>query len=101
MDRDTIIVRYDTPFALMADLKGMGERAAFAKGATSPMSRRILMQAVELYQARHSDPDGRIRATFEIVHLSGWGPAPTQPKPLRPGSARASLAEAVRRQGKQ
>ena len=72
----------------------MGEQAALAAGG-HPLSRRILMRMAELYAARFSDPDGRVRASFEIVWLSGWAPAPGQPKPKRPGSATASLAQAV------
>jgi hypothetical protein len=59
------------------------------------------MRMAELYAERFSDRDGRIRATFEIVFLSGWAPAPSQPKPLKPGSATVSLADAVRRQSGQ
>jgi NADH dehydrogenase [ubiquinone] 1 alpha subcomplex assembly factor 5 len=51
---------------------------------------------MEIYANDHSDPDGRVRASFEVVHMSGWSPADSQPKPLKPGSARVSLADAVR-----
>lgn len=98
VDRDSVTVRYDSLFDLLADLKGMGERAAFAPGMGQPLPRRVLMRAAELYAQKFSDPDGRVRATFEIIYLSGWSPAPNQPKPLKPGSATASLADAVRRQ---
>ena len=98
-DRDTVTVRYRAPEGLFKDLKGMGERAAFVPGVGRPLPRRVLQRAMSLYRERFSDPDGRVRATFEIVHLSGWAPAPGQPKPLKPGSARASLAEAVKRAG--
>ena len=98
VDRDSVTVRYDSLFGLLADLKGMGERAAFAPGMGQPLPRRVLMRAAELYAQKFSDPDGRVRATFEIIYLSGWSPAPSQPKPLKPGSATASLADAVRRQ---
>lgn len=94
-DIERVTVRYDTPFHLMEDLKGMGERAAFASSERPPLSRRILNRMAEIYTERYSDPDGRLRASFEIVWLSGWAPAPGQPKPLRPGSAKQSLASAV------
>ena len=97
VDRDSVTVRYATPLRLLEDLKGMGERAAFVAGAGQPLSRQVLMQALAQYQQDHSDPDGRIRASFEIIHLSGWAPSDSQPKPLKPGSAKASLADAVRR----
>lgn len=99
-DRDTVTVRYKTPEGLLRDLKGMGERAAFTRGVSRPLPRRVLARAMDLYKERFSDPDGRVRATFEIVHLSGWAPAPGQPQPLKPGSAKASMADAVRRAGK-
>ena len=93
-DIDRVTVRYDSIFKLMADLKGMGESAAFASGS-HPLRRDVLMHAASMYAERFSDPDGRIRASFEIVWLSGWAPAPNQPRPKRPGSANASLAEAI------
>ena len=96
-DRDTVTVRYRDPLRLLTDLKGMGERAAFASGAARPLPRRVLTRALDLYAQRHSDPDGRVRATFEIVHVSGWSPGPGQPQPLRPGSGKVSLAQAIRR----
>ena len=94
-DVDHVTVRYDTPFDLMADLKGMGERAAFADKGRPPLSRRILSRMAEIYAENYSDADGRLRASFEIVWLSGWAPAPGQPQPLKPGSAKQSLASAV------
>lgn len=99
-DRDRVTVRYNSPESLLADLKGMGERAAFAPGTGRALPRRVLGRAVELYRQRFSDADGRVRASFEIVHLSGWAPAPGQPRPLKPGSAKVSLADAVRRTAK-
>lgn len=99
VDRDPVVVRYGSPLTLLADLKGMGERAAFSTGTIRPLPRRVLMRAMEIYQKQFSDPDGRIRATFEIVHLSGWSPADSQPKPLKPGSATVSLADAVKKAG--
>jgi hypothetical protein len=75
----------------MDDLKGMGESAAFAPGAGQPMGRAVLKRAGEVYAQNFADEDGRIRATFEVVYLSGWAPAPGQPKPLKPGSAKVSV----------
>jgi NADH dehydrogenase [ubiquinone] 1 alpha subcomplex assembly factor 5 len=99
-DRDSVTVRYPDPAQLLADLKGMGERSALAPGMIRPLPRAVLNRALDIYRERHSDPDGRVRASFEIVHVSGWAPAPGQPKPLKPGSAKASLADAIRRQAK-
>ena len=99
-DVERVTVRYRHPMNLLQDLKGMGEQAAFAKRDGQdrrPLSRRILARMSEIYMDRFSDPDGKVRATFEVVWLSGWGPHSSQPKPLKPGSGQHSLAEAVRR----
>jgi hypothetical protein len=94
-DNDARTVRYAHPLKLLSDLRGMGETAAFANRNAPPLTRAILMRAMELYAQRFSDPDGRIRATFEFVTLSGWSPAPNQPQPKRPGSATVRLADAL------
>ncbi len=99
-DGDRVTVRYSHPMRLLEDLKGMGEQAAFAKRdgqERRPLSRRILARASEIYMDRYRDPDGKVRATFEIIWLSGWAPHASQPQPLKPGSGRVSLAEAVNR----
>jgi SAM-dependent methyltransferase len=90
-DVDTLTVRYDTMFHLMRDLRAMGATNALADRSRRPATRRLLERAAEIYAERFSDPDGRIRATFSIVWLSGWAPDPSQQKPLRPGSAKVSL----------
>lgn len=94
-DNDRRTVRYADPMRLLADLRGMGETAAFAQRSAPPLTRAILMRAMEIYVARFSDSDGRVRATFEFVTLSGWAPAPDQPQPKRPGSATVRLADAL------
>lgn len=101
-DADSITVRYSHPMKLLHDLKGMGEQAAFAPREGQerrPLSRRILARMSEIYAERFADPDGRVRATFEVIWLSGWAPASTQPKPLKPGSGKFSLADAVKNLG--
>ncbi|MEM7768041.1 MAG: methyltransferase domain-containing protein, partial [Pseudomonadota bacterium] len=95
VDSETVTVRYDNMFRLLADLRGMGEQAAFPADRTAPLRRDVLEAAAHAYQDRFADPDGRIRATFQVIWLSGWAPAPSQPQPLRPGSAKTSLAAAV------
>lgn len=94
-DRDHLTLRYESLFALLRDLQASGETHSPARTGRRPLSRRILVRAAELYQEQFSDPDGRIRASVEIIWMTGWAPHPDQPKPLRPGSAKASLAEAV------
>lgn len=101
-DIEHVTVRYSHPMKLLQDLKGMGEQSAFLKRdgqARRPLSRRILARMSDIYAERFSDPDGKVRASFEIVWLSGWAPAANQPKPLRPGSGKFSLAEAVKKAG--
>nr|MBA3812554.1 SAM-dependent methyltransferase [Caulobacteraceae bacterium] len=60
-----------------------------------PLSRAILARACEIYVTRFGGPGGGVSATFEIITLTGWAPHPDQPKPLRPGSARMRLADAL------
>lgn len=86
-------VRYATPFGLMEDLKAMGETSALADRSRRPATRALLARAAQIYAERFSDPDGRVRATFAIVWLSGWAPDASQQKPLKPGSAKVSLAK--------
>tara|TARA_R110000868_G_scaffold68551_8_gene202645 strand:- start:13051 stop:13998 length:948 start_codon:yes stop_codon:yes gene_type:complete len=94
-DIDRVTVRYDNAFALMADLRGMGETSILADRPRSPATRALFVRMAEIYAQRFSDPDGRIRASFEIVHAAGWAPHPDQPKAKRPGSATVRLADAL------
>ncbi len=94
-DRDRLIVRYDTMFDLMRDLRAMGATSTLAARLRSPTPRRLFLRAAEIYAERYSDPDGRLRATFEIVSISGWAPHESQQKPLKPGSAQMRLADAL------
>jgi SAM-dependent methyltransferase len=96
-DVDRIIVRYDNAFALMADLRRMGATNILIERRRTPTRRATLLRMAEIYTSRFADPDGRIRATFDVIWLSGWAPHESQPKPLRPGSAKASLEAAVKR----
>ncbi|MEO1662037.1 MAG: methyltransferase domain-containing protein [Pseudomonadota bacterium] len=95
-DIDRVTVRYGHPMKLLHDLKGMGEQAAFAGQGRRPLSRRILARMSDLYLKRFSDPDGKVRASFDVIWVSGWAPAANQPKPLKPGSGKFSLEAAVK-----
>ena len=95
-DVDRVIVRYDSAFALMQDLRKMGATNVLVERRRTPLRRATLLRMAAVYAEKFSDPDGRIRATFEVIWLSGWAPHESQQKPLRPGSAKASLADAVR-----
>jgi len=94
-DVDRVTVRYDHAFALMTDLRAMGETNVLFEGLGRPLSRRLAARTAELYAERFADPDGRLVATFEILTLTGWSPHASQQKPLRPGSARIRLADAL------
>lgn len=93
-DVDRITVRYASLPALIRDLRAMGETSALA-GPVRSLSRTVLARAAELYAERHAEPDGRLRATFEIIHLAGWAPHESQQKPLPRGSAKVRLADAL------
>jgi SAM-dependent methyltransferase len=96
-DVDRIVVRYADAFALMQDLRRMGASNVLVERRRTPSRRSTLLRMAEIYGKRFSDSDGRIRATFDVVWLSGWAPHDSQPKPLKPGSAPASLEAAVKR----
>ncbi|MBI5131139.1 MAG: methyltransferase domain-containing protein [Rhodopseudomonas palustris] len=95
-DVDRVVVRYDHAFALMQDLRRMGATNVLIERRRAPLRRATLGRMAQIYAERFSDPDGRIRATFEIVWLSGWSPHDSQQQPLKPGSAKASLEDAVK-----
>jgi hypothetical protein len=94
-DSDRITVRYGSPMALMHDLRRMGATNALRERSRRPLKRATLARMMEIYVERFSDPDGRIRATMEVVWLSGWAPHVSQQRPLAPGSARQRLADAL------
>jgi SAM-dependent methyltransferase len=96
-DVDRVVVRYANAFALMADLRRMGATNVLTERRRTPTRRATMLRMAEIYAGRFADPDGRIRATFDVIWLSGWAPHESQPKPLRPGSATASLEEAVKK----
>jgi SAM-dependent methyltransferase len=96
-DLDHIVVRYDNALALMADLRRMGATNILVERRRTPTRRATLLRMAQIYAERFADPDGRIRATYDVIWLSGWAPHESQPKPLQPGSAKASLEEAVKR----
>ncbi len=94
-DRDPLSVSYTDVLALMRDLSRMGEGNAIRLRAPGPMRRAVLAEAARLYEKRHPFGEGRVRASFEILYISGWAPAATQQQPLRPGQAKVRLADAL------
>jgi NADH dehydrogenase [ubiquinone] 1 alpha subcomplex assembly factor 5 len=95
VDADTITVSYPSALALMRDLRAMGEANALTERARSFSRRGVLLRAAARYEERFADATGRVPATFKIITLTAWAPHAAQPKPLRPGSAAARLAEAL------
>jgi SAM-dependent methyltransferase len=94
-DRLPLDLRYPDPLALMRDLRAMGEGNAMAARPRALLRRQVLARACAVYAESFAHPQGGIRATAEMIFLTGWAPDPSQPRPLRPGSAAARLADAL------
>ena len=95
IDIDHIRVRYTTPLGLLRDLRHMGAANPLVERRRVPLRRATLARAMEVYAERFADPDGKVRASFDIIWLSGWSSHESQQKPLRPGSAKKRLADAL------
>jgi SAM-dependent methyltransferase len=95
VDVDRVVVRYDSPLWLMHDLRRMGATNPMVERRRGVLRRQTLARLVEVYAQRFADADGRLRASFDIIWLSGWAPHESQQQPLRPGSARMRLADAL------
>ncbi|MEJ8475747.1 methyltransferase domain-containing protein [Roseibium algae] len=94
-DMDRLTVRYSNMFGLMQDLRSMGATSVLEERSRKPLPKSVFLRAAELYAADYADPDGKIRATFAMISLSGWAPHESQQKPLKPGSAKTRLADAL------
>lgn len=94
-DSQKLTVSYGDSFALMRDLRAMGEGNALQARLRQPTRRSVLLRAAEIMNDLAANDDGRIAEIFELVVLTGWAPDDSQPKPLRPGSAEARLADAL------
>jgi SAM-dependent methyltransferase len=92
-DIETLTVRYDTLFDLARDLRGMGATNMLVDRSRKPASRALFARAAGIYAERFADADGRVRATFNLVWMSGWAPHESQQKPLKPGSGQVSLTK--------
>lgn len=95
-DLDRMKVRHADPLTLMREIKVLGLSNSLTARTRRPVSRRLLGEAVDHYQRNFSDPDGRVRTSVEIAWLTGWAPHDSQQRPLKPGSARARLADALK-----
>lgn len=96
IDQDRRTVRYDSALHVMRDLRAMGATNVLVERDRRPLRRAVLIRATAIYAERFSDPDGRVRATFDVLSLSGWAPHASQQQPLKPGSAKGRLADALR-----
>ena len=94
-DVDRVVVRYDSPLRLMHDLRRMGATNVLIERRRGGLRRQTLKRLVEVYAERFADPGGRLRASFDIIWVSGWAPHESQQQPLRPGSAKTRLADAL------
>ncbi|WP_374384818.1 methyltransferase domain-containing protein [Dongia sp.] len=92
-DAETITVTYADAIGLMRDLRGMGEGNALIARSRRPLSRNVVARASLLYAERFAESDGRIRATFQAIFLTGWAPDPSQQQPARRGSGEVSLTD--------
>ena len=96
VDLERLTVTYPNPLALIKELKAMGGANPLLARSRKLMRRDTLAQAIEIYAQHFTSKDGKVRATFEIIYLCGWAPHESQQKPLKPGSAKARLADALR-----
>ena len=94
-DIDRMALSYDTPLALMHDLRGMGQSNALHVRRRTLTRRATLMAAAARYADLYGRADGKVSATLEIIYLTGWAPDPAQLQPLKPGAAATSLAAAL------
>jgi SAM-dependent methyltransferase len=96
VDSDRVVARYADMFALIRDLRAFGATNALLSRDRRPVPRAVFLRAAQVYAKEFSDPDGRLRATFETLWISGWAPHQSQPQPLKPGSARMRIEDALR-----
>ena len=94
VDSDSVTATYGDLFRLLHDLRGMAATHA-PNGVIRPLSRATLFRAAELYRAQFAESDGRIPATFQMIHVAGWSPDPSQQQALKPGSAKVRLADVL------
>jgi SAM-dependent methyltransferase len=94
-DAERLTLLYPNPREAMREIRALGGGNVLLARSRRPLGRHTLARAEDIYRARHGTPDGQVKATFEIVYISGWGPDQSQQKPLKPGSAARRLADAL------
>ena len=96
VDLDRTTVRYPDALALIREIQALGLSNSMTGRSRRPVTRNLLGEAVSIYQQKFSDPDGRVRATIEVAWATAWAPHESQQKPLKPGSAKFRLADALK-----
>ena len=96
-DIETHAVRYADPLSLMRELKALGAQNPLFERPGRPVTRSLLLAAADRYAQLAADPDGRVRATLQLIWISGWAPDASQQQPARRGSASVSLADVLGR----
>lgn len=94
-DKDNLLIRYPDLYKLVQDLRSLAASNPLVIDKRSMITRSVIARAAEIYSHHNADRDGRIRATFDIIWLSGWAPHPSQQKPLKPGSAQMRLSQVL------
>ena len=94
-DVERLTVRYGDFFALARDLRAHGLTNVMTERSKQPLRRDTLAALLAHYAAHHADADGKLRARFDILYLTGWSPHDSQQQPLKPGSAKSRLADAL------
>lgn len=97
VDSDTLIVTYESPLALIRELRAMAASNPLTGRRRLPVTKSLFVRACEIYTREFADAGGRVPATFEILTLTAWSPDESQPKPLAPGSAQVSLADVLKK----
>ena len=95
VDTDRIVLSYTNPFAMMAELRGLGESNAVMERSRSFTPRAVIEAAARHYHSAHGNDDGRIPATFQIITLTGWAPHESQQKPLPRGSGQRPFSDVL------
>ncbi|GAA5974401.1 hypothetical protein JCM11641_005261 [Rhodosporidiobolus odoratus] len=98
VDVDEMTIAYPSIFELVEDLKWMGEGNAVVNRRKG-LDWKTLAAAGEIYKELHGLEDGSIPATFQIMHMIGWKPDPSQPKPAKRGSGSTNLADIIGEEG--
>lgn len=94
-DIETTQVNYREFITLLTDLRALGETSVLVERDRRPLSRELVSAMLAHYAATHGTPDGKLQARFDIAYLTGWAPHESQQQPLKPGSAKTRLADAL------